>query len=159
RHHVLISTADVGKRGGMMCSFPLPAFEEAMLSLLQEIDPAELLPPRGEANEVVTLSAEVAAIEARIGELEAELEEGGDVPALARVLRRLEAQKKETGARLAEARLRASSPALEAWGEMRTLAQVVAAADDPEAIKLRLRAVLRRVIDEIRLVVVKKGMT
>src|SRR5262249_13723500 len=79
RHHVLISTADVGKRGGMMCSFPLPAFEEAMLSLLQEIDPAELLPPRGEANEVVTLSAEVAAIEARIGELEAELEEGGDV--------------------------------------------------------------------------------
>jgi DNA invertase Pin-like site-specific DNA recombinase len=159
RHHVLISTADAGEKGGMVSSFPLSHFEGAVLSLLREVNPEELLPPRGEKSEVLTLSGELAAVEARVAELEAELAGDGDVPALARVLRQLEARRKDVGARLAEARLRASSPALEAWGEAKSLFEVVTTADNPEEVKLRLRAVLRRVISSIYLLVIRRGMT
>jgi DNA invertase Pin-like site-specific DNA recombinase len=153
RHHVLVS----GSETAGAASFPLPVFERAVLSLLKEVDPRELLPPDGEADEVLALSGEVTALEARIGELEAALEEGGEVASAVKVLRRLEARKKETTSRLAEARLRAASPLGESWGECRGLLAALDDAADPAEAKLRLRAVLRRVVESMWLLVVPRG--
>jgi DNA invertase Pin-like site-specific DNA recombinase len=156
-YHVLMSSNEGRRKGQKAASIPLADFEAAVLSLLAEVDPRELLPPTGEADEVLTLSGELAALEARVGELEAELAGDGDVPALARVLRQLEARRKDVAGRLAEARLRAASPASEAWGEAKSLLDVLAGAADPAEARLRLRAVLRRVIDVMYLVVVPRG--
>jgi DNA invertase Pin-like site-specific DNA recombinase len=164
-HRVLMSAADVGTRGGkggpgtggMASSFPLDVFEAAVLAMLKEVDPNEVIPPNGEENEVLTLSGELAAVEGRIAELEAALAGDGDVTALVRALRQLEARGKDVAGRLAEARLRAASPALEAWGEAKTLLDVIDQAADPEEARLRLRAVLRRFIDVVYLLVVPRG--
>jgi DNA invertase Pin-like site-specific DNA recombinase len=157
RHTVLMSRAHTGADGGKAASIPLDVFEAAALALLREVDPRELLPPSGEADEVLTLAGELSAVEARALQLEAELAEGGDVPALARVLRQLEARRKGLADRLADARLRAASPASEAWGEAKSLLDVLAAAPDPADAKLRLRAVLRRLVESVWLLVVPRG--
>jgi DNA invertase Pin-like site-specific DNA recombinase len=157
RHYVLMSRAHTGADGDKAASVPFDVFEQAALALLREVDPRELLPPSGEADEVLTLAGELSAVEARAAQLEAELADGGDVPALARVLRHLEARRKDLAGRLADARLRAASPASEAWGEAKSLLDVIAEAPDPADAKLRLRAVLRRLVDSVWLLVVPRG--
>jgi len=80
----------------------------------------------------------------------------GDVAALARVLRSLEEQKRDVAAQLAEARVKAAHPLADSWGEVQSLAVALANAPDPEDARLRLRSVLRRLISEIRLLVIPK---
>ena len=76
-------------------------FEAAVLSKLREVDPRDVLEQDTGDDEVLALSAELAAVEGKAAELEAELLRG-DVAALAKVLRRLEARKAELTAALAE---------------------------------------------------------
>jgi DNA invertase Pin-like site-specific DNA recombinase len=152
RHHVLLSAV---KAGGSS-SFPFAVFERAVLGRLSEIDPRELLPPTGEADEVLGLAGELASVEAEVEAIAAEMDrEFSDV--LAGVLRRKEARKKDLASRLADARLRAANPAVEAWGEAQTLLGALDNAPDQGEAKLRLRAVLRRVVESIWLLVVGRG--
>jgi DNA invertase Pin-like site-specific DNA recombinase len=76
RYHVLQSA----RKDGGNVTFPFALFEQALLGCLAEVDPREMLPPSDGPDEVLTLAAEHAALEARIAQLEAELDEG-DVPA------------------------------------------------------------------------------
>jgi len=137
-------------------TFHLDTFERAILSCLQEIDPHSILNGDAPPDETIALSAELARVEVRIGELEAELI-NGDVAALARVLRHLEEQKKELGARLAEARIKAAHPASESWGEAQSLIAALDKAPDPTDARMRLRSALRRIISEIVLLIVPRG--
>jgi hypothetical protein len=138
-------------------SFPLPTFEAAVLSLLAEIDPHEVLNGDDGPDETLALAGQLAGVEARIAELEAELLKG-DVAALARVLRQLEDQKRDLLAgRLAAAREKAAHPLSETWGEAQTLLGALDKAPDPHDARLRLRAALRRIIDSIWLLVVTRG--
>src|SRR5262249_3763042 len=126
-------------------SFPFGVFERGILSMLAEVDPRDILDgdQSGAGDEVLTLSRELAGIEARIGELEAELLKG-DVAALAKVLRKLEERKKGLAAQLADARHKAAHPLSETWGEAKTLLGVLDKAPDPVDAQLRLRSALRR---------------
>jgi DNA invertase Pin-like site-specific DNA recombinase len=137
-------------------SFPLEVFDKAILKELREIDPRELLPANGGQDEVLELAGELSGLEAEISAIAADMDvEYSDT--LVAVLRRKEAKKKAVAARLAEARLRASTPLTEVWGELQPIIDVLASAADPAAIRLRLRGVLRRVIDNIQLLVVPRG--
>ena len=51
----------------------------------------------------------------------------------------------------------AASPTSEAWGEAKTLLAALDEAPDPTDARLRLRAVLRRVVESIHLLVVPRG--
>jgi DNA invertase Pin-like site-specific DNA recombinase len=138
-------------------SFPFAVFERAVLSGLAEIDPHDILDGDQRAgDEVLTLSRELAGIEARSGELEAELLKG-DVAALAKVLRKLEERKRELAAQLADARHKAANPLSESWGEAKTLLGVLEKAPDPTDAQLRLRSALRRIVENIWLLVVPRG--
>ncbi len=139
-----------------MRTFPYPPFEEAMLSLLDEVDPREVLGEEGGPDEVVALEGELAAVEGKIAELEAELLHG-DVPSIAKILRVQEERKRDLADRLAEARQKAAKPLSEAWGEAKGLLAIVADAPDPTDAKLRLRSALRRVMGEIWMLVVGRG--
>jgi DNA invertase Pin-like site-specific DNA recombinase len=132
-------------------SFPLATFERGILSMLREVDPREVL-GQGGPDEAAVLAGELGRVGAKIAELEAELL-NGNVAALAKVLRRLEGEKQELEGKLAEARQKAAHPLGEAWKGVRSLLTALDDAPDPEDVRLRLRAVLRRVIDSIWVVV------
>jgi DNA invertase Pin-like site-specific DNA recombinase len=156
RHHVLI-TRDSQEGTSPCWSFPYEIFEQAILSLLAEIDPREIVGAGPGENEVLALAGELATVEGRIGDLAAELV-SGDIPSLAKVLRDQEERKRELVARLADARARAAHPLADSWGECRSLASALDNAPDPEDARLRLRSVLRRVVSEIRLLVIPRRL-
>jgi DNA invertase Pin-like site-specific DNA recombinase len=139
-----------------MVSFPFVTFEREIFSRLREIDPHEILNGDAGPDETIALAGELARVEGKIAALEAELL-NGDVAALARVLRRLEDEKATLAARLAEARQKAANPLSESWGEAQTLLKTLDAAPDPEDARLRLRAALRRIVEEVRVLVVPRG--
>jgi hypothetical protein len=58
---------------------------------------------------------------------------------------------------LAAARQEAASPLSEAWGECQSLLDLLDAAPDQEAARVRLRAALRRIVEEIRCLFVARG--
>jgi DNA invertase Pin-like site-specific DNA recombinase len=153
-YRVLRSTAPRTASGGSH-SFPLPVFEAAVLGQLKELDPREVLKADDGPDEVESLRGEKARVEARIGELEAELLDG-DVT-LARVVRALEGRQKELAEKLAEAEQSASHPASAAWGEAKSILKALDTAPDPHDMRLRLRSALRRLIDSIYLLVVPRG--
>lgn len=137
-------------------SFPLATFEAAILSCLSEIDPDEILNGDNGPDESLALAGELASVESKIAELEAELL-NGDVAALARVLRTQEERRRTLSQQLAAARQKAAHPLSEAWGETKSLLQVLASAPDPADARLRLRAALRRIVDSVWLLVIPLG--
>ncbi len=140
-------------------SFPFEPFEAAILSLLREVDPREVVGKKGDGTDVVmTLSGELARVEAKIAELEIELL-NGSVAAMAKVLREQEAKKRDLGEKLAEARRNTASPLSGAWGETEALLAAIDTAPDPHDARLRLRSALRRVVESIYLLVVPRGLT
>jgi DNA invertase Pin-like site-specific DNA recombinase len=155
RWRILLNMASTDGRAPAR-SFPFTTFERAVLSMLAEVDPREVLGQTRGPDEVTVLEGKLTALEGRIAELEAELE-SGDIPSLARRLRVEEAAKRELAAQLAEARQRAANPLSAAWGETRSLIEALDKAPDPDDARIRLRAVLRRIVDEIWLLVVPRG--
>jgi DNA invertase Pin-like site-specific DNA recombinase len=151
RHYVLQSAS---KTGGSN-SFPFAVFERAALACLAEVNVKELLPPTDEPDEVLSLSGELGAVEADIKAISADLDEHGESPTLYRRLRAKEARQKELAGLLAEASLRAANPAAESWGECKGLLAVLDA--DPEGARMRLRPVLRRLVESIQLLVFARG--
>jgi DNA invertase Pin-like site-specific DNA recombinase len=138
-------------------SFPATTFEEAILSLLAEIDPREILNGDHGPDESLVLAGELARVEGRIGEMEAALLADGDVLTLAKALKQLEGQKRELAAKLAEARQKAAHPLSESWGQAQSLLATLDAAPDPTDARLRLRSSLRRMVEEIWLLIVPRG--
>lgn len=152
RYPVIFSHAGSEGRAGCV-SFPFDVFEKMILHNLREIPASAIISPPA-VDPVVSLASEHATTQQRIREIEMELERGGDVSALARVLRRLEERETSLASQLAEARVNASSPLAEAWSEARTLLDAVEGAADPDDARLRLRAVFRRTIAGIWVIVV-----
>jgi DNA invertase Pin-like site-specific DNA recombinase len=153
---VLINTSSTAS--SRCWSFPFDVFERAVLSMLREVDPKEVLGKAdGDAGEVQALARDLAQVEAKIGELEAELLTG-DVAALARVLRSQEARKRQLAEELTEARLKAASPLGESWGRCKGILATLDAAPDPREARLRLRGVLRRIVDSIWILVTPRGL-
>jgi DNA invertase Pin-like site-specific DNA recombinase len=158
-HRVLLA-ARAPTRGTPCHSFPLETFEKAVLSLLKEVNPKDVLGAAPGQDEVIALSNELTHVKARQQAIEAELMKGGEVSALAKAGRALDDRQKELTEQLAAAQRKASYPAGEAWGEMVSLADVLQAAPDAqerEARRLRLRALLRQLVDEIWVLVVGRG--
>jgi DNA invertase Pin-like site-specific DNA recombinase len=147
------------RSGGRVCSFRFDVFDQALLSELREIDPRQLLGEDTTRDEVLVLSGRLARLEERIRLLEEGLAGEGDVVAGLRALKKLEAEQKELANRLAEARCQAANPISEAWGEACTVLEVLREAPEPNEIRLRLRGILRTLVESAWLLVVPRGRT
>jgi DNA invertase Pin-like site-specific DNA recombinase len=145
-----------GKDGAKYVSFPYPVFEREVLDKLSEIDPREILDEADNASEASALKAELARVRARKAEVEAELRHG-DLAALARLLRQLTDEERELMEKQKEAQQKDATPISEAWGEMKNLRTALESAPDPEQARLRLRAVLGRVVESIPCLFVARG--
>jgi DNA invertase Pin-like site-specific DNA recombinase len=152
---VLINFSSLEGRS-LGCAFPLPVFEQAILSCLREIDPHEILNGDAGPDETLVLAGEVQRVEQSITVLAAELEEHGESPTIFKRLREQEAKKRELDARLAEARQKAAHPLSESWGECQSLIDALENAADKDDARLRLRSALRRMVDSMVLLVVPR---
>jgi DNA invertase Pin-like site-specific DNA recombinase len=142
---------------GPVTSFPFDSFEAALLGLLREVKPAEVLPPQEAGrDETVALSGRITDLEGEIEKVKGRLRQRY-TDALAEVLEQHEDEMKALAGRLAKAREKAAAPVSEAWGQFRTLVQAVEGAPDPEEARLRLRAALRRIVEAIHCLFVGRG--
>jgi DNA invertase Pin-like site-specific DNA recombinase len=153
---VLVNTAGAERQGPRYVSFPADVFERAVLSLLREIDPTDVVNGDDGPDEALVLAGQLTGVEALIAALKEELERG-DVRAIAEKLREKEAQRTDLAARLAEARRRAAHPLSETWGEMQSLLATLDGAIDREEARLRLRSKLRQTVERITLLVLPRG--
>jgi hypothetical protein len=133
-------------------SFPHDIFETAILSLLSEVNPADVIGKEPESESSV-VAAELAIREQRVRQIEAELTgDGDDIPALVRVLRSLSVECDALRKKLVTLRQKESNPRGIAWAEALTLLDVA----KDEAPRLRLRELLRTIIEEISVLIVPR---
>jgi DNA invertase Pin-like site-specific DNA recombinase len=138
-------------------SFPVHVFEAAVLQLLAEIDPLEVIGRIAEPDESAALTGEIATVEAKIADLEAALLEGESI-GVAKVLRAQEAKLTDLKAKLAEASRKAAHPLAVSWSEAQTLVDVLENSEDVTDTRLRIRAALRRIVESIWLLIVPRGV-
>jgi DNA invertase Pin-like site-specific DNA recombinase len=134
-------------------SFPYDVFEEAVLSQLAELAPADVLPKKG-ADRLEALRARLTAAQVDVKELKAELGRGFS-RAVADVLRDREREAEEAARVLDEARARASVPAEATWRKLPSLVALVKKGGDDA--RLRVRAALRQLVDSVWVLVVVRG--
>ena len=149
RKYRVLLPADNMARGTPRVSFPYDVFEAGILSKLKEISPADILGQESEP-ESAALAAELAIKEQKIREFE---NAGiGDVPALVRMVTKLNSEAQELGRRLAIARQKEAKPQSEAWAEAQSLLKLATDEDH----RTRLRSVLRRIVDSMFMLVIPR---
>jgi DNA invertase Pin-like site-specific DNA recombinase len=142
------------REGTSTCrSFPLETFERAVLSLLKEVNPAEVLGRDDSPAEARALETELQQTRMHRAALAEDLGRGYS-RSIADALRKVEAREREVAEQLARAKRAAANPLSESWADAKTLAEALDAAPDPTDARLRLRDALRRIVEEIRLLVV-----
>jgi DNA invertase Pin-like site-specific DNA recombinase len=149
RNRVLMS-ADALEGKAKVISFPYAVFEEAVLSLLREVNVKKLLGDQPES-EADLLTIEHDGIKARIRAIEEKLVEADEEQGtFMKVLRSLNEKRQDVLKRLVVAQQREANPVSGAWTEAQTLLD---AAKD-EAKRLRLRELLRIIVTEAWVLVV-----
>jgi hypothetical protein len=96
-------------------------------------------------------------VAAQITRIKDNLLTGGDVASLADVLRQLEAKQRALAEQEKAARQREALPLAEAWRETKSLLEAMKSAGDSNGFRARLRAVLRREIAEMWVLIVPRG--
>jgi DNA invertase Pin-like site-specific DNA recombinase len=150
---ILLNTA--GSEGRERCyTFPYYIFEEAILRLLREVNPEDVLPPEGQTpDRADVLRAKLANVRADVAQLQADLREGYS-KALSALLREKEILEEQTAGELQDELAKAARPVSRAWEELPGLVDMIRKGGD-EA-RLRLRPVLRRVIEDARVLIVPR---
>jgi DNA invertase Pin-like site-specific DNA recombinase len=152
----VLSTYASHEGRGSFRSFPLEPFEEHILAHLRELPPADVLGVQDPADDRTRLTAELARVEAQLEEVGRLLE---DEPSrlLAQHARALEENADRLQGELDAANQAIATPTHDAWAQAKSLLRLTREAPDPIAFRLRLRALLRRMLEEIRLLVVARG--
>ena len=153
---LLINTS--GVEGRDKCyTFPYPVFEKAVLDLLREVNPKDVLPRKGEEPSKADVLRQAGQRSFRPGRFERRPTRKYS-KAIAAVLRDREAEEELIAAELQEeVSRRPVVPAERAWKELPSLLSLIENADDPDAVRLKIRGVLRRVIESIWVLTVRRG--
>jgi len=155
----LVMTKSAAEGRGKCVSFPLWTLEQAILSSLEEIDPKELSEEKTKPDEVSILSAQIATKKDRIASLNKALDEAGEGEFLDTVqkLGQWRQELKELEGKLQEAQQRKAHPREQDLAEGQELIKALKTAKDQKGTRMRLRAILGRIIDSIWLLVVPEG--
>jgi hypothetical protein len=144
--------------GGKYISFPLAPFVTEVLRRLREIDPRELSDDSGGSDDALeVLEAKRDNLKARIAELRSELESGAsEVRAAVASLRAMETELDDVTAEAARLRAETATPLTETLADGHGLIDALATARDPAEARLRLKSALRRLVEEVRVLVVPR---
>lgn len=147
-------------KGAVDSPFPMEAFETAILSQLRELNPRDVLPAGDDAvTQVLALTGKLGDVEKRLENVKAALIDGGEVGSLVDVVRALEAKRAALTEQLTVAKRQAASPLADAWGECRSLVDLISRATNKEEARMRLRSAIRRIVEGIWAVFTAKGAT
>jgi hypothetical protein len=136
------------------CAFPYAIFENAMLDLLCELKPGDILPKdKEQVSHTDLLKAKLANIRADLAELKTDLLAKYS-KTLATVVREKEAEEEEVAVALLEEQARGAQPAERAWRELPSVREMIRKEGDPA--RLRARTVLGRIVEEIWVLTVKR---
>jgi DNA invertase Pin-like site-specific DNA recombinase len=154
----LVSAGGDGGRA-TTATFPYLPFETAILGKLAEVDPVSVLPPEKEkAARADELRARLKVLRADIEGLQADLNtEGGYSKRLAAILREKEQAEERLAAGLQEELARSARPAERALGELPGLVEMIEKSAEPDAVRLKIRSELRRVLESISVLTVRRG--
>jgi DNA invertase Pin-like site-specific DNA recombinase len=142
-------------------SFPYYPFETAMLYWLREVSASEVLGAEEQGpNPVDELEGQLAEVRSELAEARKYLKAKGFSAAIADHITSLDSREKEVERELEAARYAAAHPLEEAWKESKGLLEGLAAMGSTgrEDARMRLRAVLRRTIEAVYLLVVPRGL-
>jgi DNA invertase Pin-like site-specific DNA recombinase len=142
-------------------TFPYDSFETAILYWLAEVDPVEVIGVGEQGpNPVDVLEGQLSEIMVELTEINGDLEAGRVrySAMLANRVADLEDTKGRLERELEVVRHAAAHPLEEAWRDAKSLLEAVESAADQEEARLRLRAVLRRTVEAIYLLVVVRGI-
>jgi DNA invertase Pin-like site-specific DNA recombinase len=156
------SAATRGEPGSKYASFPCCHLEDALLRWTKELSPDDLLPEGDHdqaADELAIAEGRLAEVREKIERCKQRLMADTDFDALLDVLSRLESEAADVAARRdrLQQEMHAKRPA-----SLRDSQQLIGAlkraeGDDVVALRLRLRAKLRRIIEEIWMLIIPRA--
>jgi hypothetical protein len=149
---VLINAGGVDGASAMS-SFPEPVFEEAVLRCLKEIDPALLTQSDG-PDRLSVLTGRLEKVRQQLAEMQDALVGCTKPPkTVMAAAADLEAEEERLEEERRQAAREAAHPLSETWGRAKSLLDVIATAED----RVRLRSLLRRVVEGIWVLIVPRG--
>jgi DNA invertase Pin-like site-specific DNA recombinase len=139
-------------------SFPLDTFERCLLDGLSEVKPADVLPKDTTPGSATVLQSELSWVRERKELLQAELLGSKDeLKTVVKTIGQLEDRETELLAALDQVEEQTVKPLSASWRDIKSLADLLDSADDPADLRIRLRAAVRRVVEEIWVLVVRRG--
>jgi DNA invertase Pin-like site-specific DNA recombinase len=151
RRRILLPASSVDGGGGRRLSFPYGVFEDALLSRLAEIDPADVV-RQGPARESVALTEALKDVDALLDVWKAKMDTPAIADVVAEKLAELGTRRKDLAKRLKDAQARQTDPQLAAWAEAQGLLRLAKKHDA----RLRLRQLLRAMVDVVLVLVVPR---
>jgi DNA invertase Pin-like site-specific DNA recombinase len=154
---ILITAESNGGRGPRGYTLPYLIFEEQVLGLLKEIDPASVLPEKtAVVSSAGVIRAKLKNCREDLARLKDELRAGFS-KTVVELVREAERQETALADELQDELARAAKPLGRAWDELPSLIDVIRQADDPEASRLKLRGALRAVVESMHVLIVPVG--
>jgi hypothetical protein len=135
-------------KGDKWVTFPLRAFESAVLSMLAEVKIDDLQPGTPAVNKVEVLAGRLAEAETLVKKWRAKMDVPDLVDIVAEKLAELEPKRREISTQLADAQREAASPIAEAIGQVRMVGNSLEE-DNSDENRLRCRAAIRRAIEDM----------
>jgi hypothetical protein len=139
-------------------SFPAESFEQAVLSKLTEVKVRDIQADDKAARKVEVIAGRIAEIDALIKLWTAKMDNPAIVDTVATKLASLNTERKKLAAEQAAAQREAANPLSESWGEFCSLADLLKK-DKSDELRVKVRAALRRSIESVYCVFVRRGST
>ena len=156
---IILSNTEGQLRGAERKSFPYDLFEGAVLSNLKEITSADLATGKQkiEASRLTEISIKIGEKTQRAAELKEKLVSHPDITGIVESLGQVEKQKKELVAEYEEVRRTLATPTADGAEQVRGLVELLAASDDKQKVRQKLRAKIAAVVEKITITYSTKG--
>ncbi|MBI1915633.1 MAG: recombinase family protein [Planctomycetes bacterium] len=158
---VLVSSGAVRKiKGSTFRSIGYDMFETAILSALAELKPADVLgKPNGVQDRIAALAGKLTAVNRNRDAVKAKAATADDVSVFFALLTDLDKQSKTLAEELELAKAEAANQQSDNLGELTSLSALLRDAEDEDRDLLRkkTRAALRRLVSEMRVLIVPRG--
>jgi DNA invertase Pin-like site-specific DNA recombinase len=149
RHPQVIPVRAKQGAGSRWSSFPADILEDAVMSKLEEIEPADVLPVTYEGQKVADLSKQHEEAAELVKKYKARMEaDPVSFDLFADEATKAEARRKKMAGELAEAQREAASPLSEAWGQFQGVGELLKA-DTSDDMRVKVRTAIRRVVKRL----------
>jgi DNA invertase Pin-like site-specific DNA recombinase len=154
---VLVSSGAIRKmEGSSFRSVSYKVFERAVLSVLRELKPADVVGKAGRAEtDLEQFIGKLAAVNHNIAKTQERAAKAEDPTVFLDLLETLASQRKEIIAKLEAAKARAASPVSDTLGECSSLVKLMddAEGNEKDELRTRVRTALRRLVEGIWVVI------